>query len=144
MISCDDSSSVTGKGIDGDQPKITLTGRTPGETLYFRVWENGGDAFGSFKVSAYDSTLGLDSFDSVNFSYYPNPVTDVLNLSFNQEISDIKVMNLLGQEVMTESLNSNQGKIDMSGLSKGTYLVKVATANQSKTIKNIINPAKNT
>jgi len=136
LVSCDDSSSPTGKGVNGDQPRITLTGRTAGEVIFFRVWENGGDALGAFKVSAYDAAaLGVDSFDSINFSYYPNPVTDVLNLSFNQEMGNVSVVNLLGQQVISKTLNAKQGKIDLSGLSKGAYLVKVTVGNQSKTIK---------
>jgi hypothetical protein len=44
-------------------------------------------------------------------------------------------MNLLGQEVITKSINSNQSQIDMSNLPQGTYLVKVTSENQVKTIK---------
>jgi len=132
LLACDDSSSLD---TNGDQPKINLTGRTAGETIYFRVWDNGGDAFGSFKVSAYGSNLAVNSFDEINFSYYPNPVTDVLNLSFNQEMNNVSVVNLLGQELFSKSLNATQGKIDMSALSKGAYLVKVTVGNQTKTIK---------
>ena len=35
----------------------------------------------------------------------------------------------------TKSLNANQSRIDMSQLSKGTYMVKVTADNQVKTIK---------
>ena len=131
LAKCDDSSSAAGD----NQPKVIVTGKTPGEILYFRVWENGGDALGSFKVSAYNATLDVDAFDSVNFSYYPNPVKDNLNLSFNQEINNVSVVNLLGQEMISKSLNGNEGKIDMSQLSAGTYLVRVTISNQLKTIK---------
>ncbi len=135
LVDCNDSSSTMGD----DHPRINLV-RTAGETLYFRVWENGGDAYGDFSVSAYESaTLGTDSFDTVNFRYYPNPVKDILNISFDQEISEVVVMNLLGQKIITSrsigTVNANQAKINMSELSKGTYLVKVIAGNQSRTIK---------
>ncbi|MES1182063.1 MAG: T9SS type A sorting domain-containing protein, partial [Flavobacterium sp.] len=133
-IECDDSSSTMGD----DHPKITVINKTPGETLYMRVWEYGGDAYGTFKVSAYDATvpvLGTDVFNTQNFSYYPNPVKDILNISFDQQISHIAVVNLLGQTVIEKAGDANQNSVDMSGLSNGAYLVKVTSDNQIKTIK---------
>ena len=101
--------------------------------------EDNVDAFGSFSVSAYDTTpeivLGSDTFETNNFVFYPNPVKDVLNLSLNQEITNVTVLNLLGQQVINQSSNDKQVKIDMSGLSEGAYLVKVISGNQSKMIK---------
>jgi multidrug transporter EmrE-like cation transporter len=79
--------------------------------------------------------LSANSFDNGNFAYYPNPVKDVLNLSYTNEITNVAVYNLLGQLVISKSLNSNQSKIDMSKLTKGTYLVKVTADNQVKTLK---------
>jgi hypothetical protein len=79
--------------------------------------------------------LSANSFDNGNFAYYPNPVKDVLNLSYTNEITNVAVYNLLGQLVISKSLNSNQSKIDMSNLTRGTYLVKVTADNQVKTLK---------
>jgi hypothetical protein len=58
-----------------------------------------------------------------------------LNLSYNKNISNVAVFNLLGQQVMTKASNANQSQIDMSGLTVGTYLVKVTADNQVMTIK---------
>ena len=79
--------------------------------------------------------LGTDNFDNASFTAYPNPVKNMLNLNYTQDISDISVFNLLGQQVITKSLNATKGQIDMSGLATGTYLVKVNTVNGTKTIK---------
>ena len=79
--------------------------------------------------------MSAQTFDAVNFRAYPNPVKDVLNLSYNKNISNVAVFNMLGQEVFTKSLNANQSRIVMSQLSKGTYMVKVTADNQVKTIK---------
>ncbi len=66
---------------------------------------------------------------------YPNPVKDILNISFSQNITNVEVYNLLGQKVVTKAVNTNQGQVDMSHLAAGTYLVKVTADNQTKTIK---------
>jgi hypothetical protein len=47
----------------------------------------------------------------------------------------LAVFNLLGQQIATKVVNANQSKVDMSNLASGTYLVKVTSDNQVKTIK---------
>jgi hypothetical protein len=130
-IGCDDDSSDT-----GNFSLEALTGLTPGEVIYIGVWRYGTTVDGEFQVSAYDaSLLSNSSFENESFKAYPNPVQNVLNLSFNKNISNVKVFNLLGQEVMTNAINVNQSQIEMSHLASGTYLVKVTADNQVMTIK---------
>lgn len=82
-----------------------------------------------------DVNLGTSAFDSSSFKAYPNPVTNVLNLSYSSEIASVEVFNMLGQKVLVKELNVAQGQIDMSGLNSGNYLVKVTADGQTKTIK---------
>ncbi|MBY0486495.1 MAG: T9SS type A sorting domain-containing protein [Flavobacteriaceae bacterium] len=130
LVSCDDDTSASGLFS-----LVSLTGRTPGEVLYVNVWEYGGGTIGQFQVSAYDASLANSTFDNANFTYYPNPVKDVLNLSYSQSITKVQIINLLGQEVILKSVNATESQIDMSRLPSGTYLVKVTSDNQIKTIK---------
>ena len=135
-IGCNDDGGPTGP--NDLMSILTLTGRAPGETIYVSVWRFGGGTGvnGTFAISAYDaSLLGTGSFDNVNFAYYPNPVTNILNLSYNKEISNVEIFNLLGQKVLANKFNSNTPQVDMSNLPNGTYMVKVTSDNQSKTIK---------
>ena len=130
-VGCDDDSSDTGAFS-----LKALTGLTPGSTIYIGVWRYGTTLDGDFQLSAYDaSLLSNTSFENESFRAYPNPVKNTLNLSYNKSISNVAVFNLLGQEVMTNAINSNQSQIDMSHLASGTYLVKVTADNQVKTIK---------
>lgn len=131
QVDCDDDGAATGA-----YSFKSLTGLTPGSTLYVRVYEYNNDNAGGFAISAYDASLSNGSFDNTNFTYYPNPVKNVLNLSYNQEISSVEVFNMVGQKVSSNNLNATLGQVDMSQLPNGVYLVKVATANnQSKTIR---------
>lgn len=131
LLGCNDSASSD----PNDQPLVTVTGRTPGEVLYFRVWEFGNNAFGTFLVSAYDASLSSGSFDNANFSAYPNPVKDVLNVSYSTEISSIRVINMIGQEVISKNINATSTQVDMSQLSAGTYIVNVTVGDKVKTLK---------
>ncbi len=131
QVGCDDD---LGTGL---MSLLALTGQTPGATLYISVWRYslGTGTNGSFVISAYDGSLSNASFDDSSFIAYPNPVKDILNLSYSQNISKVQVINLLGQEVITNSINATQGQIDMSNLPVGTYLVRVTSDEQVKTIK---------
>jgi hypothetical protein len=114
---------------------VSLTAMTPGEVLLVNVFEYGNNNFGTFQVSAYDASLSSNSFDTNAFLAYPNPVKDVLNLEYNSEISSVRVMNLLGQEVISRNINANATQVDMSQLSAGAYIVNVIVGDAVKTIK---------
>lgn len=130
LVECDDDDS-----LDGAFSIVSLTGRTPGEILYANVWEYGGGTVGTFRISAYDASLSTGSFDMADFKAYPNPVTNVLNLSYSSEISSVEVFNMLGQKVMTKALNVANAQVDMSNLNAGTYMVKVTADGLTKSIK---------
>ena len=134
QIECDDDDSD-----DGNFSKISLTGRTEGETIFIRVWEYGGGTIGTFKIAAYDASLSTQSFTSGTLTHYPNPVKDVLNLSYTSEISSVNVYNMLGQQVIAKKVNANETAVDMSTLSDGAYIVNVTSGDSVKTIKVIKN-----
>ncbi|CAN1520783.1 Secretion system C-terminal sorting domain [Flavobacteriaceae bacterium] len=123
----------------GNMSILSLTGQTAGETLYVGVWKYGiaepTAANSGFQIAAYDGSLSTNTFNSASFTYYPNPVKNTLNLSYSENISDVSVYNLLGQQVIAKAINANQSQIDMSHLTSGTYMVKVTANNQVKTIK---------
>src|SRR5690554_1245064 len=80
-------------------------------------------------------TLSTDRFDEASFRAYPNPVRDILNISYSKDISEVAVINMLGQVVISEQVSATDAKVDMSGLPTGNYLVKVMVDGAVKTIK---------
>lgn len=81
-------------------------------------------------------TLSAPSFDADNFRAYPNPVKDILNVAYSASIRNVNVTNLLGQQLLSKTINANESQVDLSSLSVGTYLVKITTEdNIQKTIK---------
>jgi len=130
QVGCDDDSADTGA-----YSLLSLTGQTPGSTLYLRVYEYSNDNRGAFGISAYDASLSTSSFDNTKFKVYPNPVKNTLYLSYVENISDVAVFNLLGQQVLSKKINATESQIDMSALAGGTYLMKVNVGNQVKTLK---------
>jgi len=119
---------------DGCGAQSTLTFTADGTSTYYIMVEGFGSNTGNFELTV-TCVLNTDSFDNNNFMVYPNPVKDVLNLSYTSEISTVRVMNMLGQEVISRKLNSANAQVDMSQLSAGTYIVNVTIGDTVKTIK---------
>ena len=61
---------------------------------------------------------------------YPNPVQDFLNLSFDGDITAIRVMGLDGKELKITSTNHNNKMVDISYLSPGIYFIWVESAGE--------------
>lgn len=66
-----------------------------------------------------------DNFDMQAFKVYPNPVKDILTVSYKESISEITVINMLGQTVINKPVHTNAIQLDMSALTKGNYILKV-------------------
>ncbi|WP_111682986.1 FG-GAP-like repeat-containing protein [Winogradskyella tangerina] len=81
------------------------------------------------------STLSIDENDALNFSHYPNPVKDKLNLRSQQIIEDVTVYNIVGQEVLTIAPKQSNVLMDLSSLNNGAYFIKLRGANTTRTIK---------
>jgi carboxypeptidase T len=81
-----------------------------------------------------DDILNIDDFISPQFSIYPNPTNNLLNIT--TPISDYKlnIYNIQGQLISTFSLSGSQ-TLDISTYSKGIYLLKLTTKSVSKTYK---------
>ena len=80
-------------------------------------------------------TLGNDDFDNLHFTYYPNPTSSVFNISYSRTITQVTLINLLGQTLMTEKTDSTQVQVDLSCLAEATYFIKVASGDKEKIIK---------
>ena len=64
--------------------------------------------------------------NKLNFSVYPNPATDVLNIDLATDcVVECKVMSLLGKTIQTTFLSSGTNTFDVSQLSPNVYFIKV-------------------
>jgi len=78
---------------------------------------------------------GTDDFAANNFSVYPNPVQDVLNIRSVNAVDAIQVYDVLGKLVLETSPNAISPSINMGALNSGAYLVQVTIDGASKTVK---------
>ena len=75
--------------------------------------------------------LSVDEFAKGSYKIYPNPVSDILNIESKEALDFIRVINVLGKEV----LSSKENSIDVSKLPSGLYFVEISAGNKSATKK---------
>lgn len=72
-----------------------------------------------------------------SISYYPNPAQNVLNYKSSEKVNQITVYNSVGQKIQSHKTDSDQGRLDVSALPSGTYIVTGETASGTETFKMI-------
>ncbi|CAM3705798.1 GEVED domain-containing protein [Flavobacterium gelidilacus] len=107
-------------------------------TTYYAVNFENGCSSAPFAVTVA-VVLGVNGFDATSFVAYPNPVNDILNLSYTSNINSVKVINLLGQVILSKNVENTSTQLDLSSLNDGAYIVNVTIGNIVKTIKVIKN-----
>lgn len=92
------------------------------------AWQNNGKP-----TIALDAFLGQLSVDKrallTKVMVYPNPVSSILNIKNddNMEITSLKIMNILGQTVYSQSNANNQKAIDVTNFNYGVYILSIAS-----------------
>ena len=91
--------------------------------------------------SAFDfatmSTLTVEENELVDFSMYPNPASDIVQLKFPVGIENnkVEIFDILGKQIKVNL--SEENTIDVSKLPSGAYFVSI-TADDSKVTKKLI------
>jgi len=70
---------------------------------------------------------------------YPNPASDVLNISSQSTINTVEIFNVLGQKVITMQVEDTSAEINVSNLNAGIYLIKYEINNSTSTKKFVKN-----
>ena len=80
----------------------------------------------SEKVAFTTIELGLADATIEGFTFYPNPSSDVINLTATENIETIAIYNLLGQKVIDQNINATSSQLDVTNLVTGTYFMEVS------------------
>ena len=104
------------------------------------IYESEGEMqAGVFMTFNNDCTLDITEAESKNenIAIYPNPTDGMINISAHN-ISEVRVYNMVGQEVETFVTDENQCIIDMSNYNDGVYFVRIKTEDEIITKKIIL------
>lgn len=83
----------------------------------------------------YIEPLSNEKLETFGFTFSPNPAGNTLNLSANDNISNIEIYNTLGQKAISKNINALNTSIDLTHLQKGIYLMKATINNKTATYK---------
>lgn len=103
--------------------ELVLTPKNAGTAIVVVSFNSNGKVVEK-SISVNTSTLGRDEFTKVQLSIYPNPVSDYLNISSEDEVVDVVIYDVNGRTINAR-INNNQ--IDVSNFAKGFYIINIST-----------------
>lgn len=80
-------------------------------------------------------TLSTSDNTIDGFTYYPNPVTNEINLSATTILDKVQINNIVGQLVLSEKLDATNQTIDLSALPTGMYVMNVYSEEKIESFK---------
>ncbi|MBR1680992.1 T9SS type A sorting domain-containing protein [bacterium] len=92
--------------------------------------------FVTFKTTG--ESVGLTDADMTSVAVYPNPASDVVRVNAQDNINNVEIINTLGQVVYSSAVNNNSAQINVAGLQKGTYTIKINSEGKIITSKIIM------
>ncbi|WP_293875489.1 T9SS type A sorting domain-containing protein [Flavobacterium sp.] len=126
----------TGLLFNTSNGRISGTPTVVSPATDYTVTASNSDGMSTFVLNiAVNPELGIPNYVIPNIQIYPNPVTDILTITPSEGITAIKLVTLLGQEIVLNSTRSVGNKIDVSGLSDGCYIARISFGNIIKTIR---------
>ena len=122
--------ATNGNVVSGSTPLVS------GTTYFASQNPTGCESETRLSVTATNGTcLGTDEFEINEFTVYPNPVTDVLNISSTTNITRVEISTILGQVLLARSVADRTTEVDMSRYASGTYLIRISGDDGFKIVK---------
>ena len=79
----------------------------------------------------------IEDVEDDNFSIYPNPTKNTVNIVSNENINLINILDNKGSLIFSQTFNKNNISLNLSDFSKGIYLINIVGLENSST-QNII------
>ena len=101
------------------------------------IWFQGYNRIHAVNLNTFGGWLGFEENESaLQPVIYPNPTTAFFSIQATEEIEGVEIYDLAGTLVL--SLKNQSKNINLSGLERGTYLVKVSYWNGLNSISKIV------
>lgn len=92
--------------------------------------------FDDLKVSVVEeSILNVEDISENNFTLYPNPVQDILNIKTTIANYTVEIFNVQGQMIYKNEKKSNNTTVNYSNFANGIYLIRLTSQEASQTVK---------
>jgi hypothetical protein len=131
---CAGSEIATNDDWCGLQSELTFT--SDGTSTYLIMIEGFASQSGVFSLAVTcEDILGTNDNNLSALTFFPNPTTNIINYSANQNVEYIALYNILGQKVLEQSINAISGQLNVSNLQTGTYIMEVTVGSKTGTYK---------
>lgn len=90
------------------------------------------------KVTVVDPSAGIEENTASTITFGPNPATDIITINAKATDFTVVIYDMAGNRVMSEEMK-NQNQLNVSSLTKGTYVIEINTGTskvQEQFIKN--------
>lgn len=68
---------------------------------------------------------GVEENEISDLQIFPNPTDNILNITSSEAISEIEIVNILGEVVYRKDVNGENAVCDVNGLKSGVYFVRI-------------------
>jgi len=92
--------------------------------------------WGTKKGVLWSFTSGIDEL-KIEFSVWPNPVQDVLNIKTEEEEYICTILDINGQQLIQKQLNKNEA-LNVNKLDNGIYLIKIQAGSKTSVNKFVL------
>jgi hypothetical protein len=120
------SPELTTGGLTGTASPGVFNSTAFNGSLTFKFYSDQGVvASGWTATVSCTGTLGIESNDFLDYSYYPNPTTGKVTISSKEAINEVMVYNVQGQLLFNQKMNELSTNVDISQFASGTYFFKL-------------------
>jgi PKD repeat protein len=87
-----------------------------------------------------NTCVGIQELTAQQITIYPNPANSVINININNTVDliDIKLIDVLGKEIMSGSSKSSITELNLANVKEGTYFLKITDAKHQTFTKLIV------
>ena len=137
--------TVTGGGTYPAGTVVTLTAEA-NEGYQFIQWNDdnienpreitvSGDAM---YIATFAPENDISEITAPEISIFPNPANDVLNIISSEIISEIEIVNVIGQIVLHLDVNADNAVCNIANLPTGLYEVRIYQSRASATLEQLV------
>ncbi|MBR4583093.1 MAG: C10 family peptidase [Bacteroidales bacterium] len=76
-------------------------------------------------IASFAPATGIEGNIAPEISIFPNPTSDMLNIISSETISEIEIVNVMGQIVLQMNVNGDNAVCNVSNLSNGMYFIRI-------------------
>ena len=120
------SAPLTPNGLTGTTNPGMYNSTSFDGSLTFKFYSDQGVVAAGWNATiTCTGTLGEESNNFLDYSYYPNPTTGNVSITSKDAITEVAVYNVQGQLLYNQKINELSTSVDISQFATGTYFFKL-------------------